>query len=229
MKNVLKASIGICFVIVSIFVLSSVSFAQTANEYYNEGISLMESGNYSEAIQKFNKAIEINPNYSKYYYSKAVCFSNLGKYNDAIMLYDNALELNPGLDNALINKAACLLEANRFEEALETVDYFINENSEVTDAYLLKSNILLNMKRYTDVIDVSDKLIVTTRGQKKSLSLAYSNKGKAFSFLGRITEAIRASNKALELDSTNMEAYVAMSFAFNYEKNMTMRLKCVTK
>jgi superkiller protein 3 len=50
---------------------------------------------YDEAIAAYNKAIEINPQYSYAWADKGKALVKLGKSEKAITAYDKALEINP--------------------------------------------------------------------------------------------------------------------------------------
>ena len=56
---------------------------------------LGKSGKYQEAIEHFDKAIELDPNYVDAWYNKGVVLDNLGEHEEAIECYDKALELDP--------------------------------------------------------------------------------------------------------------------------------------
>ena len=45
-------------------------------------------GNKEEAIHQYNKAIQLNPNYTEAYFNKGICLSNLNKKEDAILMYN---------------------------------------------------------------------------------------------------------------------------------------------
>lgn len=56
---------------------------------------MRELKRYNEAIQCFDKAIEIDPNYSDAYYCKAITFKDMKKYGEAMKCYNKAIELDP--------------------------------------------------------------------------------------------------------------------------------------
>jgi len=60
---------------------------------------------YEEAIESYNKAIALEPNYASTYNRKAVALSNLGRYEEAIQCYDKVLEINPNSEDAKKKKA----------------------------------------------------------------------------------------------------------------------------
>ena len=58
--------------------------------YYNRGLAKGNLGDYRGAIEDYNKAIKINPKFSKAYYGRGVAKGNLGDYRGAIEDYDKA-------------------------------------------------------------------------------------------------------------------------------------------
>lgn len=93
-------------------------------------------GKFQEAIDCFNKAIQLKPNYAevtfalnfskikwnllnkhikKAYSNKASSLANLGKYNDAIDYFSIALKLNPNAEDAKKNRQIAIDKLkNRF-------------------------------------------------------------------------------------------------------------------
>jgi tetratricopeptide (TPR) repeat protein len=59
---------------------------------------------YNEAIQCYDKALEINPRDAKAWNNKGLAYADMNKYNEAIQCYDKALEINPRDAEAWYNK-----------------------------------------------------------------------------------------------------------------------------
>jgi tetratricopeptide (TPR) repeat protein len=57
----------------------------------------IEPSQNQEAIESFDKAIEIDPNDASTWCNKGTALSNLGKNQEAIESFDKASELNPNL------------------------------------------------------------------------------------------------------------------------------------
>ncbi|HON37088.1 MAG TPA: tetratricopeptide repeat protein, partial [Methanothrix sp.] len=66
----------------------------TAIDWYNKGIDLDSQGKYDEAIQAYDKAIEIDPQYTEAWSNKGVTLAEQGKYDEAIQAYDKAIEID---------------------------------------------------------------------------------------------------------------------------------------
>ena len=67
--------------------------------YYDKGEALFESGKYEEAIECYDKAIELKNDYTNAYANKAGTLEKLGRDKEAIENYDLALAINPSLTN----------------------------------------------------------------------------------------------------------------------------------
>jgi tetratricopeptide (TPR) repeat protein len=78
------------------------SSAKTATEYVNDGNAALAKENYPLAIQHFQKAVEIDPNYAeakkglaKSYYDMAMDYYLEDKYEEAIRCYQKIIEIAP--------------------------------------------------------------------------------------------------------------------------------------
>jgi tetratricopeptide (TPR) repeat protein len=51
--------------------------------WYNKGIALYGLGKYNEAIEYYDKSIEIDPNYALAWYNKGSALNKLGRHKEA--------------------------------------------------------------------------------------------------------------------------------------------------
>ena len=72
--------------------------------HYNQGVDLREQGRNNEAIQKFDEAIRLNPEYDDAYYNRGNAYYDLGQFERAIQDYDEAIRLNPQYGLAYANR-----------------------------------------------------------------------------------------------------------------------------
>jgi tetratricopeptide (TPR) repeat protein len=73
-----------------------------ADYWFNKGALVATYGNNEAAIQYFQKAITLNPNFSGAYFSQGISYGQqgisygqLGQYQKAVSLIDRALKLEP--------------------------------------------------------------------------------------------------------------------------------------
>ena len=64
-------------------------------------------GKKEYAIEIYDKAIELNPNYAEAYFNKGVCLSNLNFKSEAIDMYNKTIELNPNFIDAYFQRGYC--------------------------------------------------------------------------------------------------------------------------
>lgn len=76
---------------------------------------MSELKRYQEAIDSYDKAIQLNPNYSNVYYNKGNSLRDLKRYQEAIDCYDKAIELNPNDLDAYNNKNILIESGFQFD------------------------------------------------------------------------------------------------------------------
>ncbi len=67
--------------------LTAEEMVAAAEVLYVQAHNLTNEGRYDEAIEKYNKAIELNPNYAIAYAGRGQAYFKLGKYDLAILKY----------------------------------------------------------------------------------------------------------------------------------------------
>jgi len=63
--------------------------------YFKLGVEQENLLAFSEAIEYFNKAIELKPNYAMAYYGRGNAKSGNSDYEGAILDFDKAIKINP--------------------------------------------------------------------------------------------------------------------------------------
>ena len=66
-----------------------------ADYWFNKGALVSTYGNNKAAVQYFQKAIALDPNFSRAYFSQGVSYGQLGQYPKAIAQINTALKLEP--------------------------------------------------------------------------------------------------------------------------------------
>lgn len=138
---------------------------------------------YDEAIQAFDKAIEINPSFSESLDTvslenatdcskKGHALAQQGKYDEAIKAFDNAIkiylktietypqfaiEINPRLAAAWINKGIALCSQDKYDEGIQAFDRAIEIEPQLADAWYNKGIVLKLLGRTTEADEAFDK------------------------------------------------------------------------
>lgn len=69
--------------------------SRNAVVWTNKGLGLGNMGRFEEAIQCYDKALELDPRYATAWYNKGNNLNAMSRYEEAVFCYDKALELDP--------------------------------------------------------------------------------------------------------------------------------------
>jgi len=83
-------------------------WSERACEWYNKGLDFGKSGKYEKAIECFDKAIELNPNFAWAYNNRGTAHYYLKEYEKAVEDYNKAIELDPKDTRAYDNRELAL-------------------------------------------------------------------------------------------------------------------------
>ena len=73
---------------------------KSTKDYKNKGDSLLGLKKHNEAVEFYNKAIQLNPNDPVLFNNKGASLSMMQKYQNAIDCFDEAIESNPNYAEA---------------------------------------------------------------------------------------------------------------------------------
>ena len=167
------------------------------------GIALSELGKYEEAIECYDEAIRINPDYASAYLNKGSALSDLGKKEEAIECYDEAIRIKPDYA-AYFNKGIALSELGKKEEAIECYDEAIRIKPDYAEAYLNKGIALSVLGKKEEVIGCYDEAIRINPDYAE----AYYGKGNKLIVLGKYEEAIGCHDEAIRINPDYASAYL---------------------
>ena len=105
-------------VLMVLFLVVGISYAQTDEEYYNKGIEYSEQGKLKEAIAEFKKALAINPNHAEAHYYLGALYDFKAMFKEAIAEYKKAIAINPNHIKAHNSLASDYAGEWMFEEAI---------------------------------------------------------------------------------------------------------------
>ena len=89
----LMRSIYTVFIILLVL-MTSAQCQQTAADWFNKGDALTSQGKYDEAIQAYDQAIQLKPNYDNAWYNKGVALKALGRTNESDAAFAKAKEMS---------------------------------------------------------------------------------------------------------------------------------------
>ena len=159
--------------------------------------SLARNGRVEEAIDHFNKTIELNPRHDDAHYNLANVFRRLGRVDEAIAQYEKALEINPRNALAHYNLAAVLGPKGRVDEALAHYEKAVEINPRNVEAQYNLANSLMRHGRLEEAVVHYNKALELNPNH----AAAHQNLANTLRQMGRTDEANVHLQKALEIDS----------------------------
>ena len=114
---------------------------------------------YSEALEIYDKLLELRPNNVPLLKNNAYCLSHLGKQYEAIEIYDKLLQIEPNNTKALGSKAYCLSHLKKYSEALEIYDKLLQMNPDSTLLLKNKAYALFFTKQFLLAIQLIEKIL----------------------------------------------------------------------
>jgi len=183
-----------------------------AEEWFKKGLAFSEEGKSQEALEAFDKVIEIDPEHAEAWFWKGVALDRLGRheeareaYDKAREAYDKALEIDRQDAEAWNGKGAALDRLGRHEEALDAFSRALKMRPHYPKAWYNQGVALGELGRHEEAVEAYEKAIEIDPQYAK----AWYNKGVALGELGRHEKAVEAFEKAIEIDPQDAWAYSA--------------------
>ena len=110
-----------------------------------EGGALLEKGQYREAIQKYDKVIELDPQdiyITRAYHNRGLSYAKLGEHERAVEDYNVAIQLEPDYVDSYIMRGLSLSGLERYEDALKDADTAIRLDPNKAGGYALQDIVL---------------------------------------------------------------------------------------
>jgi tetratricopeptide (TPR) repeat protein/tRNA A-37 threonylcarbamoyl transferase component Bud32 len=189
-------SLGIVGAGAAIFI--GVNYFLTANNaiaLYQQGNTLSELNNYEMALQAYEKALTIRPEYGEAWQGKGDVLQALKRYPEALTSYEKAIQIQPNNWQAWIGRAQIFDKLGKTQEAIDTFKGAIQINSNAEDAWQGLAQIQMELRQYSEAISSFDRLLKL----QPDNSSAWYQKGWAWQNLREYREAIKSYEKAVKI------------------------------
>lgn len=194
----------------------------TAGAWLNKGTSLHELGKYEDALECFDKALELNSRISLAWLNKGGSLYRLGRHDEAIECCNRALNVDPELAGAWEGMGASLFELRKCEEALECFDKAIEKDPLRYSAWWRKGAALATLGKLREAVRCYDEAIKIN----PRYADAWGFKGTALAGLDRWEEAQQYSEKATELNPRDALAWANRGYGSFWLGRFYEALEC---
>lgn len=159
-----------------------------------KGLCLLELGKNQNAIECFEKALEISPQDYTVMANLALVLSKSGEYDRAVMLYEKILLKFPFDLTAINNIASCKAAQGKYREALEYCERGLKIDAINKDLLINKGYCLYMVKDYKNALECLSEAEKNAGDDKVLLN----NKALCYMALSQYTEALKIFNHILQ-------------------------------
>ena len=191
----------------------------------DRGVANVRLGETKLALEDYNRAIELFPEYPVAYNNRGNLLLALGQYGEAMKDFDRAIVLAPGYAAAYSNRANARIKAGKTREAI--LDFTKAIELMPSSAPPLSGRGLAYLsagKPHAAIRDFSRAVNADAR-----FASAYRNRAEARMALGQREEAIEDLSRAVAFDAGNSELYIVRGYAYLLDGNMASAIKDFTR
>jgi tetratricopeptide (TPR) repeat protein len=179
-----------------------------ADVFNKLGFIYHQKGAFGKAVGAFEKALDLNPNYTEASLNLAVTYNNLGRYEDANAIFEKAAKvaktaqgaLDPYIRGKLANQHADLgdiyFDLGLYGDAIDEYLKAVGLGRTFSDLHTKLGIAYREQKEYARAFEQFEAAV---KGNEKYVP-AYLHLGITHYKMGEIEKAVEAWQKALEVD-----------------------------
>ena len=98
-----------------------------------DGVSSLNLGRPEEALEDFNRAIDIDSTKADGFLGRANALNTLKRFEEALPDYNRAIEIDPKLANAYVNRGSAYSQLGQYEKAIADYEKGLQLDPEIDD------------------------------------------------------------------------------------------------
>jgi tetratricopeptide (TPR) repeat protein/S1-C subfamily serine protease len=183
-----------------------------AYSYSNRGYDKLNLGDKQGAINDFDRAIKLNPNYSIAYSNRGNAKSKIGDKQGAINDFNQAIKINPNIVLFYNNRGLAKSDLGDKQGAIDDFDQAIKINSNQDRAYIYTNRgdvkLYLGNKKES-IVDYNQAIKLYNQAVKRNSNyyIYYLERANTNYRLGNIREAGIDYDRAIKLNPESYESY----------------------
>jgi tetratricopeptide (TPR) repeat protein len=108
------------------------------------GIESFQAGKVSEAIEQYEQALRLSPDYPKVHFNLGLALERIGHVPEAVKEYEESLCLNPDYTKAHRNQSPVLEQTVHLHEQIEQYEHALRSNPDDVEARNALRRLLTN-------------------------------------------------------------------------------------
>lgn len=167
-------------------------------------------GDYENAQNKFEKVIELEPNFADGYYNLATIFLKIKKFDSAVFFFNRTLEIDKNFYNAYFNLGICYKELDQIDNSIKSYNFYIQNVPNDLIAYINLGKIFIDLKQLNKAKDIFNQALSIDLSSVE----ANFNIGLIFFEEKKFSIAINFFQKAINFDKSFYFAYLKLAEVF---------------
>lgn len=191
----------------------------------DRGVAYMRSGQPKLAIDDFNQAAQLFPEYAAIYNNRGNLLLSLGLVKEAVKDFDRALVLAPGYASAYNNRAGALMRQGQLAEAIQDYSKAAQLNPQSPAPLSGRGRAYLQLaKPYAAIRDFSRAVNADAR-----FASGYRNRAEAKLDVELYDEAIENLSRAIAFAPNSAEIHLVRGQAYLAASNVPAAIKDFTR
>ena len=167
------------------------------------GVCSKAKNKFHDAIDDFNHAISIKPDYAEAYYNLGVTLREIGDLDKAIGSYRQALKYNNHYPKAHNNLGQIYLVMGDLDSAIDHLEWAVALHPEFSDALNNLGSAYIGLNKVHDAIQSYKKAVALN----SNFSIAFNNLGIAYQRIGELNLATENFESAISLNPNYIKAH----------------------
>ncbi|CAD8065371.1 unnamed protein product [Paramecium primaurelia] len=158
---------------------------------------------YQDALNVFNKLVEMNERSFEGYFGMAFVLTILNNFEKAQFYYETALQIKQNDKGALLNYGHLKVKQQKYDQALELYQQALEQDQIYLEAIQSICNLFMIQKNYENLLEFCDKQLEQQNPQIKIVLL--NCKSQAYYSQKLFDKSINLCKEVLTIDSKNFE------------------------
>jgi tetratricopeptide (TPR) repeat protein len=167
------------------------------------GVVLQRTGRIPEAIEQFEQALKLKPDYAEAHNNLGAALLQVGRVDEAMVQCQEALQLKPDYAEIYNNLGSAFLQKGQVDEAIVQCQKALEINPNDAAAHYSLGTLLLQTGRVAEAIGQFEQ----TLQLNPDLVEVHNSMGNALRQSGRVSEAMDQYEQALRLQPDDAEAH----------------------
>ena len=171
----------------------------TAVQWNDKALEYYRARDYDQAIECFNKAVELNPNFYNALSNLGSLYNRIANYDKAVECLNKSIEINPNYDKSWNNLGSVYSKMRNYEKAIECFDKAIAINPNDFVAYYNLASAYYELGNNEKAIEYYTKATELNAKDARTWFMM----GYVYYNLGEYSNALECFDRLVELRPNN--------------------------